>query len=153
MESREPYGTTPKYRSTNFVTSFRMCTKSQLIDLEEEGYSHTFMDEVQPHIRVSDWYAPRCNCKYKISVKLLGSNRKVIQNFTPGTIYLPEEHNDRWQQMIHVFKDYGPGVRYVHFQHGGKDQVFWAGWYGIRLTETCIELCPALETSLDKHYS
>ncbi|XP_038138635.1 F-box only protein 6-like isoform X1 [Cyprinodon tularosa] len=131
---------------TNFVTSFSMCTKSQLIDLKKEGYSQAFMDEFQPHIRVSDWYAPRCNCEYNISVKLLRSNRKVIQEFTPGTLYLPESENHRWQQMIHVFKDYGPGVRYIYFEHGGRDQVFWAGWYGIRLTETCIELCPACDT-------
>uniref|UniRef100_A0A3B5M6C6 FBA domain-containing protein n=1 Tax=Xiphophorus couchianus TaxID=32473 RepID=A0A3B5M6C6_9TELE len=130
---------------TNFVTSFRMCTKSQLIDLVNEGYSQAFMDEVQPHIKVSDWYAPRCNCEYNMSVKLLHSNKRIIEEFTPGTIHLPEQENRRWKQMIHVFKDYGPGVRYVYFEHGGKDSVFWAGWYGIRLTETSIELCPALD--------
>uniref|UniRef100_A0A147A646 F-box only protein 6 n=1 Tax=Fundulus heteroclitus TaxID=8078 RepID=A0A147A646_FUNHE len=131
---------------TNFVTSFSMCTKSQLIDLEKEGYSQAFMDEFQPHIRISDWYAPRCDCDYNISVKLLRVNKDVVQEFSPDTIRLPERENDRWKQMIHVFKDYGPGVRYVYFEHGGKDRVFWAGWYGIRLTETCVELCPALDT-------
>uniref|UniRef100_A0A087XHF3 FBA domain-containing protein n=2 Tax=Poecilia formosa TaxID=48698 RepID=A0A087XHF3_POEFO len=130
---------------TNFVTSFRTCTKSQLIDLVKEGYSQAFMDEIQPHIKVSDWYAPRCNCKYNMSVKLLHSNNRVIQEFTPETIHLLEQENHRWKQMIHVFKDYGPGVRYVYFEHGGRDSVFWAGWYGIRLTETSIELCPALD--------
>uniref|UniRef100_A0A8C7YQV3 FBA domain-containing protein n=1 Tax=Oryzias sinensis TaxID=183150 RepID=A0A8C7YQV3_9TELE len=38
----------------NFVTSFGMCLKSQLIDLKEEGYNSSFMDEIQPHIRISD---------------------------------------------------------------------------------------------------
>ncbi|KAI4823659.1 hypothetical protein KUCAC02_012236 [Chaenocephalus aceratus] len=46
--------------------------------------------------------------------------------------------------MAHVFKNYGPGVRYVIFTHGGRDTQFWAGWYGIRLTESCVEICPAV---------
>ncbi|KAM4736732.1 uncharacterized protein FYW61_004397 [Anableps anableps] len=129
---------------TNFVTSFHMCTKSQLIDLVEEGYSQALLDEVQPHIRVSDWYAPRCDCEYNMSVKLLHRNKSVSQEFSPGTLHLCEQDNQRWKQMIHVFKDYGPGVRYVYFEHGGKDSVYWAGWYGIRLTETSIELYPQL---------
>lgn len=44
-----------------------MCTKSQLIDLVKEGYSQAFMDEDQPHIKVSDWWEKRLcsesNCK------------------------------------------------------------------------------------------
>lgn len=49
-------------------------------------------------------------------------------------------------QLIHVFKNYGPGVRYIKFTHGGKDTQFWAGWYGIRVTDSCVEICPALDT-------
>lgn len=33
-----------------------MCTKEQLIDLEKEGYSTAFMDNLQPHIKISDWW-------------------------------------------------------------------------------------------------
>lgn len=48
-------------------------------------------------------------------------------------------------QMIHVFRDYGPGVRYIRFAHGGKDTQFWAGWYGIRVTDSSVEICPAVD--------
>ncbi|XP_037540377.1 F-box only protein 6-like [Nematolebias whitei] len=133
----------------NFVTSFSMCIKSQTIDLEKEGYSPSFMDEFQPPIRISDWYAPRCRCEYRISVQLLNRNKAVVQDFTPDTIYLPEftmQTGEQWHQMIHVFKDYGPGVRYIKFSHGGKDNVFWAGWYGVRVTDSCVEICPASDT-------
>ncbi len=34
-----------------------MCLKQQLIDLNKEGYSDTFMDQLQPHIKISDWWA------------------------------------------------------------------------------------------------
>lgn len=49
-------------------------------------------------------------------------------------------------QMIHVFRDYGPGVRYIRFRHGGKDTQYWAGWYGIRVTDSSVEICPAVDT-------
>ncbi|XP_019205682.1 F-box only protein 6 [Oreochromis niloticus] len=39
---------------TNFATSFEMCTKSQLIELEKEGYSPSLMDYAQPDIKISD---------------------------------------------------------------------------------------------------
>lgn len=48
-------------------------------------------------------------------------------------------------QVTHTFKNYGKGVRYVQFVHGGKDTQFWAGWYGIRVTNSCVEICPAGE--------
>jgi len=38
---------------SNFV--LRLCLKQQLIDLTEEGYSGAFMDQQQPHIKISDW--------------------------------------------------------------------------------------------------
>lgn len=49
-------------------------------------------------------------------------------------------------QTTYVFQNYGPGVRYVRFTHGGKDTQFWAGWYGVRLTDSSVEVCPAEET-------
>ena len=45
-------------------------------------------------------------------------------------------------QMTHVFRNYGPGVRYVKFVHGGKDNKYWKGWYGIRVTDSCVEISP-----------
>ncbi|RVE70913.1 hypothetical protein OJAV_G00068600 [Oryzias javanicus] len=129
----------------NFVTSYRMCLKSQLINLRKEGYNFSFMDEIQPHIRISDWYAPRYDCgsEYLIIVELLNNRRKVLQKFAPETVTFPQWNDQPWNQMTHVFKDYGPGVRYIRFTHGGKDTQFWAGWYGVRVTDSCVELCPA----------
>uniref|UniRef100_A0A3Q2CDW5 F-box only protein 44-like n=1 Tax=Cyprinodon variegatus TaxID=28743 RepID=A0A3Q2CDW5_CYPVA len=131
-----------------FVTSYYMCMKEQLIDLEKEGYSPSFMDEIQPHIRISDWYAPRWDCGsiYEISVQLLDKNKRIVKTFSPEQVSFPQWNDQQWNQMVHVFKDYGPGVRYVNFCHGGRDTQFWAGHYGIRVTESCVEVCPALET-------
>ncbi|XP_017265115.1 F-box only protein 6 [Kryptolebias marmoratus] len=131
----------------NFVTSYGICIKSQTVDLEKEGYSPAFMDEFQPPIRISDWYAPRWDCgsEYTITVQLLDSKNVVIRAFTPDTIFFPQWNDQQWHQINHVFRDYGAGVRFIKFTHGGKDTQFWAGWYGIRVTDSCVEICPALD--------
>uniref|UniRef100_A0A3P8WV57 F-box protein 44, tandem duplicate 9 n=1 Tax=Cynoglossus semilaevis TaxID=244447 RepID=A0A3P8WV57_CYNSE len=129
----------------NFVTSYGMCRKVQLIDLVKEGYSPVFMDTFQPHIKISDWYAPRSDCgsQYDICVELLDEKKNRIQAFAPETVVFEQWNNRKWNQVTHVFQNYGPGVRFVRFTHGGKDTQFWAGWYGIRVTDSCVEICPA----------
>ncbi|KAM9445011.1 F-box only protein 6-like isoform 1-T1 [Clarias gariepinus] len=130
-----------------FVTSYWPCIKAQLINLEKEGYSPAFMDEVQPDIVITDWYAPRWDCGsvYQICVELLNHKKKVIQVFQPEQVTFPQWNDQEWNKMTHVFKDYGPGVRFIHFKHGGKDTQFWAGHYGIRVTNSSVELFPANE--------
>ncbi|XP_056131479.1 F-box only protein 6-like isoform X2 [Lampris incognitus] len=132
-----------------FVTSYHLCRKSQLINLENEGYSASFMDHVQPDIRISDWYAPRWDSgsEYGISVELLNQNKEPLHTFAPETIYFQQWNDQKWNQMTHVFRNYGPGVRYIRFTHGGQDTQFWAGWYGIRLTDSSVEICPSVERS------
>ncbi|XP_068192408.1 F-box only protein 6-like isoform X3 [Antennarius striatus] len=132
----------------NFVTSYGMCKKSQLIDLAMEGYSPLFMDHFQPDIRISDWYAPRWDCgsKYVIHVELLNQKKKAVKTFAPETIYFEQWNDQKWNQMTYSFQNYGPGVRYIRFTHGGQDTQYWAGWYGIRVTDSCVEICPALDT-------
>nr|XP_046252669.1 F-box only protein 6-like [Scatophagus argus] len=132
----------------NFVTSYGLCMKSQLIDLAEEGYSPSFMDHFQPDIKISDWYAPRWDCgsEYEIHVELLDQRKRPVKTFAPNTISFEQWNDQKWNQMIHVFQNYGPGVRYIRFTHGGKDTQLWAGWYGIRVTDSCVEICLAMDT-------
>ncbi|XP_005162141.1 uncharacterized protein isoform X1 [Danio rerio] len=138
-----PKHTVSKY----FVTSHWLCLKQQLIDLQKEGYSAAFMDHLQPHIKISDWYGPRidCGCEYQICVELLDQKKKPISTFEPEPVIFPQWSDWQWCEMIHVFKDYGPGVRFIRFTHGGKDTQFWAGHYGIRVTNSSVEICPAAE--------
>lgn len=131
----------------NFVTSFGMCLKSQLIDLKAEGYNASFMDHYQPAIKISDWYAARwdCGCIYKLQVDLLNQKKKSIHKFHPEMVRIEQWNDQQWHKMTHVFKNYGPGVRYVKFVHGGQDTQFWAGWYGVRVSDSSIEICPQAE--------
>lgn len=133
-----------------FVTSYATCMKFQLIDLEAEGYRPSFMDDFQPAIVISDWYSPRrdCGSEYEICVELLNQKKKPIRKFSPDTVIFQQWNDQKWNQMTHVFNNYGPGVRYIRFIHGGKDTQFWAGWYGIRVTNSSVEICPSVDREL-----
>uniref|UniRef100_A0A8C1VRA1 Uncharacterized protein n=1 Tax=Cyprinus carpio TaxID=7962 RepID=A0A8C1VRA1_CYPCA len=144
-ENRNPF---PDETVTKcFVTSYGLCLKQQLIDLKKEGYNEAFMDQLQPHIKISDWYAPRfdCGCQYEISVELLDRRKKPICTFQPEKVFFQQWNDEPWCEMTHVFKDYGPGVQFIRFTHGGVDTQYWAGWYGIRVTNSSVEICPAEE--------
>nr|XP_015192422.1 PREDICTED: F-box only protein 6 [Lepisosteus oculatus] len=123
-----------------FVTSYYMCLKSQLIDLVEEGYRPALLDKVQPDIVVSDWCVSSSIC-----VQLLSQRKQVLQEFRPKPVHFEQWNDMQWHQMRHVFRQYGRGVRFVKFTHGGKDCQFWAGWYGIRVTNSLVEIDPGAE--------
>lgn len=123
-----------------FVTSFELCLKSQLIDLKAEGYWEELLDRFRPDIVVTDWFAPRadCGCTYNIQVKLLSADYIVLKSFEPPPVTIQQWNDSKWTEVSHTFSDYPPGVRYIHFQHGGKDTQYWAGWYGPRVTNSSI---------------
>lgn len=118
-------------------------------------------------------YAPRWDCgsEYNIHVDLLNGKGKPIKTFAPETVYFEQWNDQQWNQVrkeretserfrgtdqslplicilqiTHVFHHYGRGVRFIRFTHGGKDTQFWAGWYGIRVTDSCVEICPEIDT-------
>ncbi|XP_052416189.1 uncharacterized protein fbxo44.9 isoform X5 [Carassius gibelio] len=144
-ENRKPI---PDSVTSCFITSYGLCLKRQLIDLNKEGYSDTFMDQVQPHIKISDWYASchDCGSEYQICVELLDQRKNSIKTFQPEKVILSFWNGEPWCEMSHVFKNYGPGVRFIRFTHGGNDTQFWAGHYGIRVTNSSVVIYPADES-------
>ncbi|XP_064423921.1 F-box only protein 6 isoform X1 [Latimeria chalumnae] len=127
-----------------FVTSYGLCKKAQIIDLKAEGYWENLLDTIQPDIVVTDWYAARhdCGCTYKLQVQLLSQDHLVIKQRHSGKIFIEQWSDAKWNQISFTFSNYGPGVRYIKFLHGGKDTQFWAGWYGIRVTNSSITIEP-----------
>ncbi|KFO31599.1 F-box only protein 2 [Fukomys damarensis] len=114
-----------------FASSFEWCRKAQVIDLQAEGYWEELLDTTQPAIVVKDWYSGRSDagCLYELSVKLLSEHEDVLAEFNTG-------------QICHTFTDYGPGVRFVRFEHGGQDSVYWKGWFGARVTSSGVWVEP-----------
>ncbi|XP_070614386.1 F-box only protein 2 isoform X2 [Erythrolamprus reginae] len=129
---------------TYFVSSFDWCSKSQIIDLHAEGYWEELMETTQPKIVVKDWYAARydAGCLYHLKVKLLSANEDTVAEFESETIAVPQDNEGDWAEITHTFTDYGPGVRFVRFEHGGQDTVFWKGWYGARVTSSTVTVEP-----------
>lgn len=127
-----------------FVTSYGMCLKSQLIDLEKEAYPGQWLDVMQSDIVIRDWYAARhdCGSMYALCVLLLSKEKTIIEEFRPDKIFIEQWNDAKWSQIEYRFKNYGPGARYIYFQHGGKDTQFWAGWYGIRVTNSSVTIDP-----------
>ncbi|XP_077303308.1 F-box only protein 6-like [Lithobates pipiens] len=125
-----------------FVTSNQPCKKSQIVDLKKEGFTPEILDKAQPPIIVTDWYAARkdCSCQYELLVRLLSEDKKTLQEFRPQPVNLAQRCDGQWHYVTHTFSNYGPGVRYIYFQHGGKDTLNWAGWYGVRLTNSSISV-------------
>lgn len=39
-----------------------------------------------------------------------------------------------------MFKNYGPGVRFIKFYHGGMDTQYWSGHYGSKMSGACVKL-------------
>ncbi|XP_063173548.1 F-box only protein 6-like [Candoia aspera] len=127
-----------------FVTSFQLCLKSQLITLRDHGYWDELMDKARPDIVVKDWYAARfdCGCRYQVCVRLLSKNYIVLQEFMPEDVVIQQWSDAEWCEVSYTFHNYPSGVRHILFKHGGQDTQFWAGWYGVRVTNSSITLGP-----------
>ncbi|XP_072101139.1 F-box only protein 2-like isoform X1 [Mobula birostris] len=123
-----------------FVTSFEWCRKTQLVNLVSEGLDAEKLDSLQPAITVKDWYAGRHDSGffYELHVELLSEDMSVIQEYKSDQIEVPQWSDAEWKEISNTFTDYGPGVRYVKFTHGGKDLQFWGGWYGARVTNSTV---------------
>ncbi|XP_048375283.1 F-box only protein 6-like [Sphaerodactylus townsendi] len=135
-----------------FVTSYGLCTKHQLINLKNEGYWNELMDESKPDIVVKDWYAARYDCgsQYKLNIKLLSADYIVLAEFDPEDVVIEQWSDAEWHEVSHTFHNYPPGVRYILFNHGGQDTQFWAGWYGIRVTNSSITIGPEVASEEER---
>ncbi|KAM6980787.1 F-box only protein 2 [Aplochiton taeniatus] len=125
-----------------FSTSFELCLKRQVIDLQAEGYSPDDLD-AQPTVTVEDWYSGRtdCGCTYQLTVCLLDENQMVLQEFQPSPLTLDPDCDDcSWKKMTHTFSEYGHGLRFITFEHGGQDTKYWDGWFGVRVTGSAVYL-------------
>ncbi|KAJ8259496.1 hypothetical protein GJAV_G00169980 [Gymnothorax javanicus] len=73
-----------------------------------------------------------CGCSYQLVVSLLDENQEVLQEFKPEKVTLKPDADDcSWRQVTHTFSDYGPGLRFISFEHGGQDS--GSGMAGLEL--------------------
>ncbi|XP_062866201.1 F-box only protein 6-like isoform X2 [Trichomycterus rosablanca] len=109
-------------------------------NMPEDHRYNFFAGAVSKYFATSFEYSGRtdCGCTYKVKVNLLDKNRKILEVFSPAEVSLdPAIHNCSWRQVTHTVT-VNPGLRYITFEHGGKDNKRWQGWYGVRVTGSSV---------------
>ena len=123
-----------------FTTSYTQAVKYQIIDLEAVGLNHEIIEKIVPTVQIFENYAARFDCgsNYKLIVKLLDKNFEKIDEFThEDTI---QQWNDgSWMSIEHEFKKTS-NVRYISYGHIGHDTQFWAGYYGIKISNSTVKI-------------
>ncbi|XP_033642035.1 F-box only protein 6-like [Asterias rubens] len=131
---------------TQFATSYGLCQRYQLIDLLQEGFSPAMLDEGQPDIVISEWYAARFDCAnvYSQKVQLLRENSNepvnIIEEFVFGPIETQQWAPNDWKEVRHIFSNYGKGLRFIKYMDESKDRQFWAGHYGSKMAGSVVKL-------------
>eukprot|EP00069_Balaena_mysticetus_P003016 bmy_16340T0 len=117
--------------------------KQQGVDLLAEGLWEELLDVEQPHVTVMDWYEDsRLDvCVYELHVWLLAADRHTViaqHHVAPRTSGRgPPGH---WVQVSHVFRQYGPGVRFVRFLHKTKNRMKRGGLLRTRVTNSSVSV-------------
>ncbi|EHA98152.1 Non-specific cytotoxic cell receptor protein 1-like protein [Heterocephalus glaber] len=117
--------------------------KQQCVNLLAEGLWEELLDDEQPDVTIMDWYEDSRldQCVYELHVWLLAADRRTViaQHHvaprSPGRG--PAGH---WIQVSHVFRQYGPGVRFIHFLHKTKNRMESGGLRRTRVTDSSVSV-------------
>ncbi|XP_037324048.1 F-box only protein 50-like [Pungitius pungitius] len=119
-------------------------TMEQVVDLKAEGLWEELLDNFQPEIFIQDWYeeSQLHESIFELHVKLLGADKStVISEHSANPTEDRSAYSHTWKGVSHVFSGYGPGVRYVHFQHRLKNQ-YLNGFYGTLSSDSSVMVRP-----------
>ncbi|XP_053394800.1 uncharacterized protein LOC123525710 isoform X2 [Mercenaria mercenaria] len=131
-------------------TSHSWCEKYQEVNLTDH-FSAEYLDTA-PDIQVVEWYT-QGGCGggfYSMTVKLLTESGETVSEFSTGQI--GSVYNAKWLEASHVFTNYGPGVRLVGFSSKGKDDKFWAGHFGIKMSGAEVRVKRETKPAADDEY-
>ncbi|XP_055410017.1 F-box only protein 50 [Bubalus kerabau] len=130
-------------RTEKLQQNLSWTVKQQCVDLLAEGLWEELLDDEQPRITVMDWFEDsRLDaCVYELHVWLLAADRSTViaqHHVAPRTSGRgPPGH---WIQVSHVFRQYGPGVRFVHFLHKTKNRMERGGLRRTRVTDSSVSV-------------
>ncbi|CAF0875050.1 unnamed protein product [Brachionus calyciflorus] len=124
-----------------YATPYYNATKYQLIDLLSEGVDQKVMEKIKPKIIIEDWYAARTDfgAEYKIDVIFYDSQYKKLEWFEYSE-KVPKGGDGKWKKFKKTIENYSKDVRYILFEHFGKDLEFIVGHYGTKLTNSSLKL-------------
>ncbi|CAL5223908.1 g6505 [Coccomyxa viridis] len=148
-------GAAPINTAGALASSYLWCEVMQAVDvhmeLQKRGMSHACAEaylDGGPELTFAVWCGGRNDCASiaKIMVVLDSGEdvlppytgradfpwqRTAITHWESGPIDLTPQNN-AWKLATHTFKGYPAGVRRALIVLRGKDEPFWAGWYGAK---------------------
>lgn len=134
-----------------FTTSYLLDQRSQLIDLEADGYTAAQLDAA-PLISASEAITsnldpanPFTPDRFYIKVQLLAADMSVVAEWDVGSATALADAPNDWATFSHSFTGYGPGVRYVRFEDGGLDSRFSSGNLGAAFDAATVTVTPVPE--------
>ena len=133
-----------------FKCSHNWITKNQEIDLSAH-YTVNYLN-TEPEIYVQEMYKGYAttddeihyNDLYYLHVELRDASRNIIASFSEGSEENPLIATQNWQTSNHIFSSYGPGLKYIYIESGGKDNENWlggeGGGYGTLIDSAVVKL-------------
>ncbi|KAM9323933.1 F-box only protein 50 [Gastrophryne carolinensis] len=123
-----------------YLPVYSWCVKEQMVDLLSEGLWPELLDSYQPDIYVLDWYEDSKLHKnvYELHVALLAEDKKTVLaqlDLAPENDMSGEPKG--WNFISHIFKSYGPGVRFIHFLQKSKD-LSVLGFHRTRIADSTL---------------
>ncbi len=114
-----------------FITSYEWCIRSQELDLAARGYATAELDAA-PAVDVAEWFGgndPDPNDYAYLRVELRDAGHVAFATFDTGIF----RTSAGWREISHQFTGYGPGLRYIYWEDGGRDTEDWGTQYGATL--------------------
>jgi len=132
----------PNQTKRFFATSNFSCTKEQWVSLMEKGFDPNILDTYQPSIEIEEFYSKseHHGASYEVQVCLLDGCGNVVDNPFSFRENMNADDSEGWRRVSHSFKDYGVGVRYIKFYHGGMAEDMEDGWHGSKMTGASVRL-------------
>ncbi|MFP2903504.1 phosphodiester glycosidase family protein [Pyxidicoccus sp. 3LFB2] len=124
-----------------FRTSFDWNRRVQVVDLWEHGFSPAAMAKAPLILASEQFQRHYCPDSYYLKVELLDASMAVVASWNSGVktnTGACQWGGEQWDELHHVFTDYGPNVRYVRWEDGGKDAEGWSGHYGVMLDNATL---------------
>ncbi|XP_074528376.1 F-box only protein 50-like [Halichoeres trimaculatus] len=135
------------------MSQYSWFSMEQVVDLKAEGLWDELLDEFQPAIAIQDWYKDTQLQEnvFELHVKLLGADKKtVISEHSVKPTQDRNAESPTWKEVSHMFSGYGPGVRYLSFQHRLKNMFmdgFAQGFYQTLSSDSSVIIKPTKTSS------
>jgi hypothetical protein len=107
-----------------FITSHKYCKKSQKVDVSNVDCSKAF--------QLSVWYCgvgPNYNDEFYVKIELRNEYEEPISFFDSGIVIASKD----WKQISYILPMHDR-VKYLYYEHGGKDAETWAGHFGVKIS-------------------